>query len=183
MMSTTWPASTRISLPQPVAEEVDAWVQALRGQGPPGERAAQMGRHSPLPEHSAAGPPVRYRYAQLVPGAQARTAGLPRPCSPPARRRPDWHPMAGPLRRDRPTSTNFHLLVAQKTAPDPDYPAVHRITRQKVLPKGQTLDRLRQNGTSTKRSSPATRPSSCGSSASPNRPSCATSASPTRSEP
>ncbi|MEU9056241.1 hypothetical protein AB0D37_38625 [Streptomyces sp. NPDC048384] len=44
-----------------------------------------------------------------------------------------------------PTSTNPHLLVTQKTAPDPDYPAVHRITMQKVLPKGQTLDRLRQD--------------------------------------
>ncbi|CAM5606012.1 hypothetical protein SROCM77S_00514 [Streptomyces rochei] len=44
-----------------------------------------------------------------------------------------------------PTSTNPHLLVTQKTASDPDYPAVHRITMQKVLPKGQTLDRLRQD--------------------------------------
>ncbi|MFI9568843.1 hypothetical protein [Streptomyces rishiriensis] len=44
-----------------------------------------------------------------------------------------------------PTSANSHLLVTQKTAPGPDYPAVHRITMQKVLPKGQTLDRLRQD--------------------------------------
>lgn len=44
-----------------------------------------------------------------------------------------------------PTSANPHLLVTQKTAPDLDYPAVHRITMQKVLPKGQTLDRLRQD--------------------------------------
>ncbi|MEU9349396.1 hypothetical protein AB0D74_50225 [Streptomyces sp. NPDC048278] len=44
-----------------------------------------------------------------------------------------------------PTSANPHLLVTQKTAPDPDYPAVHRITMQKVVPKGQTLDGLRRD--------------------------------------
>ncbi|MFF2752079.1 hypothetical protein ACFVVA_41910 [Kitasatospora sp. NPDC058048] len=44
-----------------------------------------------------------------------------------------------------PTSVNPHLLVTQKTALDPDHPAVHRITMQLVLPKGQTLDRLRQD--------------------------------------
>ncbi|WP_329028227.1 hypothetical protein [Streptomyces sp. NBC_00690] len=44
-----------------------------------------------------------------------------------------------------PTSANPHLLVTQKTAPDPDYPAVHRSTMQTVLPKGQTLDGLRRD--------------------------------------
>ncbi|GAA2280834.1 MULTISPECIES: hypothetical protein [Kitasatospora] len=46
-----------------------------------------------------------------------------------------------------PTSVNPHLLVTQKTALDPDHPAVGRITMQLnlILPKGQTLDRLRQD--------------------------------------
>ncbi|WP_308191857.1 site-specific integrase [Kitasatospora humi] len=46
-----------------------------------------------------------------------------------------------------PTSVNPHLLVTQKTALDPDHPAVGRITMQLnlVLPKGQTLDKLRQD--------------------------------------
>ncbi|MGW0821920.1 hypothetical protein [Streptomyces sp. NPDC002845] len=44
-----------------------------------------------------------------------------------------------------PASANPHLLVSQKTALDPDHPAVHRNTLQQVLPKGLTLDRLRQD--------------------------------------
>ncbi|MFI8454728.1 hypothetical protein [Kitasatospora sp. NPDC085464] len=46
-----------------------------------------------------------------------------------------------------PTSVNPHLLVTQKTALDPDHPAVGRITMQLnlVLPKGRTLDKLRQD--------------------------------------
>lgn len=44
-----------------------------------------------------------------------------------------------------PASVNPHLLVSQKTALDPEHPAVHRITMQLVLPKGLTLDRLRQD--------------------------------------
>ncbi|WP_344392074.1 hypothetical protein [Streptomyces vastus] len=44
-----------------------------------------------------------------------------------------------------PASTNPHLLVTQKTALDPDHPAVHRGTLGQVLPKGPTLDRLRQD--------------------------------------
>ncbi|WP_342791269.1 hypothetical protein [Streptomyces montanus] len=44
-----------------------------------------------------------------------------------------------------PTSVNPHLLVSQKTALDPDHPAVHRVTMQLILPKGLTLDRLRQD--------------------------------------
>ncbi|MFF4934252.1 site-specific integrase [Streptomyces griseofuscus] len=46
-----------------------------------------------------------------------------------------------------PTSVNPHLLVTQRTALDPDHPAVARITMQlsSVLPKGRTLDRLRQD--------------------------------------
>jgi hypothetical protein len=43
------------------------------------------------------------------------------------------------------TSANPHLLITQRTAPDPDCAAVHRIAMQKVLPKGQALDRLRQD--------------------------------------
>ncbi|MEU0412952.1 hypothetical protein ABZ307_34740 [Streptomyces griseorubiginosus] len=37
------------------------------------------------------------------------------------------------------------LIQSVVQHPDPDYPAVHRITMQKVLLKGQTLDRLRQD--------------------------------------
>ncbi|WP_328777941.1 hypothetical protein OHQ89_00855 [Streptomyces canus] len=44
-----------------------------------------------------------------------------------------------------PASANPHLLVSQKTALDPDHPAVHRITLQQVLPKDLTIDRLRQD--------------------------------------
>ncbi|MFD3622334.1 hypothetical protein ACFWWT_45725 [Streptomyces sp. NPDC058676] len=44
-----------------------------------------------------------------------------------------------------PASVNPHLLVSQKTALDPDHPAVHRSTMQLILPKGLTLDRLRQD--------------------------------------
>ncbi|MFJ9469046.1 hypothetical protein [Streptomyces caniferus] len=60
------------------------------------------------------------------------------------------------------TALTADLLVTQETAPDPDYPAVRRITM---------------------RPPPATRSSSRRSSASPNRPPCATSAPPTQSEP
>ncbi|MER5901809.1 hypothetical protein ABT150_17235 [Streptomyces mirabilis] len=44
-----------------------------------------------------------------------------------------------------PASANPHLLVSQKTALDPDHPAVHRNTLQQALPKGLTFDRLRQD--------------------------------------
>ncbi|MFB6962005.1 hypothetical protein ACFCYB_34745 [Streptomyces sp. NPDC056309] len=44
-----------------------------------------------------------------------------------------------------PASANPYLLVSQKTALDPDHPAVHRNTLQQALPKGLTFDRLRQD--------------------------------------
>nr|WP_260616844.1 hypothetical protein [Streptomyces sp. WAC05458] len=44
-----------------------------------------------------------------------------------------------------PASTNPHLLVSQKTALDPDQPAVNIGTLRRVLPKGVTLDGLRQD--------------------------------------
>jgi hypothetical protein len=44
-----------------------------------------------------------------------------------------------------PASTNPHLLVSQKTALDPDRPAVSISTLRGVLPKGVTLDSLRQD--------------------------------------
>ncbi|MFG2821612.1 hypothetical protein ACGFX4_19550 [Kitasatospora sp. NPDC048365] len=46
-----------------------------------------------------------------------------------------------------PTSVNPHLLVTQKPALDPDHLAAARNTMQlnPVLPKGRTLDRLRQD--------------------------------------
>ncbi|WP_216825611.1 hypothetical protein [Streptomyces sp. P3] len=44
-----------------------------------------------------------------------------------------------------PASVNPHLLVSQKTALDPDHPAVHRVTLSQILPNGPTLDRLRQD--------------------------------------
>ncbi|MFB7499347.1 hypothetical protein ACFC09_32480 [Streptomyces sp. NPDC056161] len=44
-----------------------------------------------------------------------------------------------------PASTNPHLLVSQKTALDPDRPAVSTATLRGVLPKGVTLDGLRQD--------------------------------------
>jgi hypothetical protein len=44
-----------------------------------------------------------------------------------------------------PASTNPHLLVSQKTALDPDQPAVNIGTLRGVLPRGVTLDGLRQD--------------------------------------
>ncbi|MEY9988005.1 hypothetical protein ABIE67_000037 [Streptomyces sp. V4I8] len=44
-----------------------------------------------------------------------------------------------------PASTNPHLLVSQKTALDPDQPAVSIGLLQGVLPKGVTLEGLRQD--------------------------------------
>ncbi|MFF7987608.1 hypothetical protein ACFZDK_52635 [Streptomyces sp. NPDC007901] len=44
-----------------------------------------------------------------------------------------------------PASTNHHLLVSQKTAVDPDHPAVSIGTLRASLPKGLTLDGLRQD--------------------------------------
>nr|WP_324611413.1 DUF4158 domain-containing protein [Streptomyces sp. NRRL F-5755] len=44
-----------------------------------------------------------------------------------------------------PTSTNPHLLVTQKTAPDPDQPPVSPGTLHLVPPKGLTLSGLRQD--------------------------------------
>nr|WP_138968746.1 hypothetical protein [Streptomyces sp. YIM 121038] len=44
-----------------------------------------------------------------------------------------------------PTSTNPHLLVSQKTAVDPDHPAVHPGMLRLVLPKGVTPEGLRQD--------------------------------------
>ena len=42
-------------------------------------------------------------------------------------------------------STNPHLLVSQKTAVDPDHPAVSIGTLRAALPQGLTLDGLRQD--------------------------------------
>ncbi|MFH9967663.1 hypothetical protein ACH4PR_40930 [Streptomyces mirabilis] len=44
-----------------------------------------------------------------------------------------------------PASVNPHLLVSQKTAVDPDHPAVSIGTLRAALPKGLTLDGLRQD--------------------------------------
>ncbi|MFD9336642.1 hypothetical protein ACFWBF_19915 [Streptomyces sp. NPDC060028] len=44
-----------------------------------------------------------------------------------------------------PASTNPHLLVSQRTALDPDHPPISRTVLQRVLPKGVTLDGLRQD--------------------------------------
>lgn len=44
-----------------------------------------------------------------------------------------------------PASVNPYLLVSQKTALDPDHPAMHRGTLGQILPTGPTLDRLRQD--------------------------------------
>ncbi|MFI6670974.1 hypothetical protein ACIBM1_39465 [Streptomyces sp. NPDC050481] len=44
-----------------------------------------------------------------------------------------------------PASTNPHLLVSQKTAADPDHPAVSIGTLRAALPQGLTLDGLRQD--------------------------------------
>ncbi|WNZ06182.1 hypothetical protein [Streptomyces sp. 11x1] len=44
-----------------------------------------------------------------------------------------------------PASTNPHLLVSQKTAVDPDHPAASIGTLRAALPKGLTLDGLRQD--------------------------------------
>ena len=44
-----------------------------------------------------------------------------------------------------PASTNPHLLVSQKTALDPDHPAVSMGMLHGILPKGLTLDALRQD--------------------------------------
>lgn len=44
-----------------------------------------------------------------------------------------------------PASTNPHLLVSQKTALDPDQPAISLGTLRADLPKGLTLDGLRQD--------------------------------------
>lgn len=44
-----------------------------------------------------------------------------------------------------PTSTNPHLLVSQKTAVDPDHPAVYPGMLRGVLPMGVTLSGLRQD--------------------------------------
>ncbi|WSG29072.1 hypothetical protein OHB30_48485 [Streptomyces europaeiscabiei] len=44
-----------------------------------------------------------------------------------------------------PASANPHLLVSQKTAVDPDHPAVNIGTLRAALPKGLTLASLRQD--------------------------------------
>ncbi|MGY0063617.1 hypothetical protein ACWY4P_45140 [Streptomyces sp. LZ34] len=44
-----------------------------------------------------------------------------------------------------PTLTNPHLLISQKSAVNPDRPAVNIGTLRNVLPKGLTLDGLRQD--------------------------------------
>ncbi|MEV5011745.1 hypothetical protein ACFY2M_39995 [Streptomyces sp. NPDC001276] len=44
-----------------------------------------------------------------------------------------------------PASTNPYLLVSQKTALDPDQPAISIGTLRGVLPRGVTLDGLRQD--------------------------------------
>ncbi|MEV7423416.1 hypothetical protein [Streptomyces sp. NPDC091212] len=44
-----------------------------------------------------------------------------------------------------PASTNPHLLVSQRTALDPDHPPVSMTMLHRHLPKGFTLDGLRQD--------------------------------------
>ncbi|MFC8269493.1 hypothetical protein ACFUIZ_27810 [Streptomyces cinereoruber] len=44
-----------------------------------------------------------------------------------------------------PASTNPHLLVSQRTALDPDQPPINIDTLRRVLPRGVTLDGLRQD--------------------------------------
>ncbi|MFG2716377.1 hypothetical protein ACGFX2_38520 [Streptomyces goshikiensis] len=94
----TWIESTLAALPEPLGDEVEQWVEAIRGQG----------RHE--------GELRSYEDIRIHRGLLRRTLYLEELTH---RITADWLDYR---HRRWPASTNPHLLVSQRSALDPDHP-------------------------------------------------------------